>query len=441
MKRLPLRTCGAMALACALVPHTADACSLVPVWGIRDTSRIAFIGTPYADTVRAGPGTMNPVLEPGHFGRGQAREIFGQRVRVDQLGAQARRALPAGVREVVLVPWDYAGSCRPVPWNGSARWLADAQSGLFRARLRARADWADGLPTFDIVGTHMQPYPARVDTVSAVSHGVDPLRPRLTAEALLRFYDMVPPPNSVPDSIAALAFARQIRADSTLHGRYPAAEFYADARGEIDRARQNGLRIPVAGTFRIEAVMDSGPPRTFFLRTNARITTLQLSMRGEPDTSLVPPVPEGYSVLASAAPTLDRLAPSCNRGPGGVFGYMDLAWHPPVPEDGTGQWIAGLDGRFFERMLSPEELEALRQYRITASRAHRDSIQARNDSLAARGETPEPSPYLFVPYRPLRVTQDDSGPMRIDGTMTLSGLGAIPVRAERISHDVMPCGY
>ncbi len=112
------------------------------------------------------------------------REMFGQRVRVDQLGDAARRLMPVNVREVVLVPWNIGGDCQPIPWSASARWLSEARAGLFRATLREPEFWASGLPTFDIVTTREQPYQ---------ENAVVPRQmPRLSTSALLRFYDMLP---------------------------------------------------------------------------------------------------------------------------------------------------------------------------------------------------------------------------------------------------------
>ncbi len=41
--------------------------------------------------------------------------------------------------------------------------------------------------------------------------------------------------------------------------------------------------------------------------------------------------------------------------------------------------------------------------------------------------------------RPLRVSQDAVGPMRIEGAMTIPLLGVFQIRGERISRDPLPC--
>jgi len=139
--------------------------------------------------------TPDEVLATGELIPGSARAIYGQRVRIDQLGERARRALPPGVRDVVLVPWAYGPDCRPLPWSRSARWVTDTRSGVFAAQLRPREHWAGDVPTFDITPFN-QPYR-------------DPS----------------------PDSTVSDGMPRaRVRADTSLAGRWPAIEFYRETR-------------------------------------------------------------------------------------------------------------------------------------------------------------------------------------------------------------------
>ena len=117
--RLALRATG-LALALLAAPaHPLAACSQGVPWGYLLPRNVPFIGTALGDTLLAGPGAMRPVFAIGHTGRGQPREIFGQRVRVDRMGSRARSAFPAGTTHVVLVPWDFDAGCRTVPALGS----------------------------------------------------------------------------------------------------------------------------------------------------------------------------------------------------------------------------------------------------------------------------------------------------------------------------------
>ena len=320
----------------------------------------------------------------------------------------------------------------------------DTTSGLFRLRLRPRAEWADGLPTFDVFTTHMQPYRDALGAGTPRGPFGDPLpSPRLSAEDLLRFYDMLPAPQPEPDSVAALALARRLRDDTTLFGRYPVDAFYTEARNAVNVARAVAVRIPIAGTFRVEVTLDSAPTRTLFLRTSTRVSSLQLRARGEPDTTLVPREPEGYYVETAAAPTLPRLPTTCDVLDGSVHAYLDLDWHAPFPADGTGEWRGGIDPRLFDAMFSPEEVRAREQRAMDRWRARMDSVRLLTDSLRVRGDSARVNAqsdiFVFIPNRPLRVIQDTSEPMRIEGTITLEEFGPLRIRGERISRETLQC--
>jgi hypothetical protein len=374
---------------------------------------ISFVGSPLPDTVRAGPGIMRPV-NPTASGSIPIRDIFGQRVRIDQLGDAARRLMPLHVQAVVLVPWSYGADCRPIPWGASARWLSENQTGLFRATLRAPEYWASGLPTFDILTTREQPYQEKAN--------VPRQAPRLSTDALLRFYDMLPNNGEESDSVAALAFAKRVRADSTLRSSFPSRTFLSYARIDIDNARLHGVRVPVGGTYRVESTI-AGERRVFFLRIASTVSSLQHGARDAGDTALVPREPEGYYVRAAAATTIAELVESCDSRvalrTGSVVAYVDLDWHGAGPTDTATEWKGGLDPRLLESVLGNEERLAWRQ--------------RQRDAAAAR------RPVSFVPQRPLRIWNDASGTLRIEGGMQIDQLGAVRFRGERLSLDALPC--
>ena len=58
-------------------------------------------------------------------------------IRVERMGGPATGRIPAGVHDVVVVPWDYDPACRPLPWGKSARWVELSEPVLFIAVLRA----------------------------------------------------------------------------------------------------------------------------------------------------------------------------------------------------------------------------------------------------------------------------------------------------------------
>lgn len=430
-----LLRCAAILLMIAALSRSAAACSLRAPWEINDPLMIAFMGSPLPDTVPAGDGWLRPVVAKGHSAAGAPRAAYGQRVRVDRVGDRARNALPRNTREVVLVPWDYAADCRPVAWGRSARWLPDSLSGVFRARLRPRAEWAQGMPTFDIFGTHFQPYRDRPPGAT-VFDGVSSTEPRLSAHALLSFYDALPPPGVAPDTLAALQWITRTRADTALVGRYPVSAFVYAARAQFASARAKAIRVPVDGTFRLNVSIDNLAPRTLFLRVSATVTSLQDSTRGIPDTALVPRLPEGYYIYAAAATTIDQLPTHCRGFDHSTIAYVDLDWHAPMPANGTGEWKGGIDGRLLELLLSSEERERWHTRRRAASAAAADSVRTMPDSVRALRRN---RPFIFIPDRPLRMSQDAAGPMRIEGAMTIPLLGVFRIRGERISRDPLSC--
>lgn len=430
-----LLRCAAIPLMIATLSRSAAACSLRAPWEVPDPLMIAFMGTPLPDTVRAGDGSLRPVTAMGHFGRGAPRVAYGQRVRVDRVGEQARRALPRDTREVVLVPWDYAADCTPVAWGRSARWLPDSLGGLFRARLRPRAEWAENLPTFDLLGPSSQPYrdrlPGLTDFFRASSR-----EPRLSALALLAFYDRLPELGPTPDTVAALRWITRTRADTALRDKYPVGAFMYAARRQFAIARAQAIRVPMAGVFRLDVSIDSAPPRTLFLRVAAIAVSVQDSMRGVPDTAHVPRQPEGYYVYADAAMTLLPTSARCEASDHSAVSYVDLDWHDPMPADGTGEWKGGIDVRLLEVLLSSEERALWRERRRAAASAVIDSERTMPDSVLAQRRN---RPFIFIPNRPLRIRQDAVGPMRIEGVMNVPFLGTFRIRGTRISRDPLLC--
>lgn len=421
-------TVALVALATAAPAH---ACSLRPPWEYRHAERLEFIGTPMRDTVFAGPGAQTFTEAPGHFGRGTARAIYGQRVRVDRLGATARRLLPAGVREVLLVPWDYSADCTTVPWSRSAGWLPDTLDGVFAAHLRPREHWAGDLPTLDIT-PFMQPYrdpPA--DTT--VRDGLP--RPRLTTTQLLDLLDRLAADGPPRDSLAALTLAARLRDDPVLAGRYPATEFLREALGAVTAARVRALRVPVAGTWRLDVTLNGGAPRTLFVRTAARPMSAYAPPREPSDTALAPLEPPYYDLLASAAPTVNRLSPTCSVRDGVTTAYLYMRWHGPPRGDARGEWAGDFDPRLFPALLDDAERSAWQARVQAANAAVIDSMRRARESGV---RPPPPAPYV-QPFR-MRFTSGGDGRLRVAGARDVAQLGAVRVRGVRVSEETLACG-
>ena len=114
------------AIALALSPSSAFACSKIPSWGhVRMHASTMFMtGAAMRDTLHAGPGAVEFGVGEGHFGNSGAKPVFGQVLSVTALGRRTppgvRRAVAASGNRVLLVPWDYGPDCRAVQWSGSA---------------------------------------------------------------------------------------------------------------------------------------------------------------------------------------------------------------------------------------------------------------------------------------------------------------------------------
>ncbi len=225
------------------LPESAR-CSPVPFPWVRDATVTYLLGTATADTVRAGPGAVDPGDDHGHRGRGDAREIHGQRVRVERFGGADSTTLAAAFpdaanREVVIVPWNYDPACRATHWSRSARWIPLEQPGMFIVRLRPPGHWADGIPTFDAFMADLKPYPHGV-FFDRGHRGTGRLRtePSLTAAEYFELYRALPDHALIRSDPAAAAARLDawVRAHPDAATRYPAPEILGGVRRETGRS-------------------------------------------------------------------------------------------------------------------------------------------------------------------------------------------------------------
>jgi hypothetical protein len=92
-----------------------------------------------------------------------------------------------GAREVVLVPWEFDAGCRPAAWRRSARWAELGVAGFYVARLRERAHWSAGRPTFDVYFAGRYPYPS-----GSFFRAAPPAQPALTPDEYFDLYGALP---------------------------------------------------------------------------------------------------------------------------------------------------------------------------------------------------------------------------------------------------------
>lgn len=320
---------------CADRGYAAGACSLrVPsMIRLRNPGAVAFTGVGEGDTVLAGPGAVEYATQPGHFGPGTRRAIYGQVVRVDRAERQVpeafRDAMAGGDRTVVVVPWDYGADCRHVPWNRSARWLSPGSGGAFVALMRDRALWAAGRPTFDVI-PDIALYPAPF----AYQRRFTPAQHEVTADDFLTLYELLPDYRSLiaaPDSAIA-PLVRWARANPDRAAKLPIIPLISFMRWEARTQHYRARPSPIAGTYRVVYRAGTGDSSTFYVRTESHPTSLHLSDRVVPkDTAgLDTRWPIGHSLLVQVAPTLaalpaERLSATDPRAIQGYFEVVDSA--------------------------------------------------------------------------------------------------------------------
>lgn len=241
---LPYLVLGLVALPPA--PARADStirCSLVPVAVARDAGVTFLVGSAMPDTLLSGPGTVRHEPNPGHWGPPSERPIFGQVVRVEGLGGSDSASLESafrrlGVREVIVVPWDYDAGCQPVAWSRSARWVETASPGFYRLRVRPESHWIAGKPVLDAFAADLEPYPHGLFFQRGY-RGTDALRrgPSLTPEEYFALYAVLPDRAQVardPSSVIAALEAWE-RAHPAAAAKYPAPQILQYARRLLER--------------------------------------------------------------------------------------------------------------------------------------------------------------------------------------------------------------
>jgi hypothetical protein len=412
-------------VVCADRGRAEGACSLKApsMIRLRFPGAVAFIGVGEPDTVLAGPGAVQYSTEPGHFGPGTQRAIYGQVVRVDraerQLPDAFRKAIAEGDRTVVLVPWDYGADCRRVPWNRSARWLPPGSGGAFVAVMRDRAQWAAGRPTFDVI-PEIALYPAAF----AHQRRFMSARHEVSADDFLTLYELLPDYRSLiaaPDSAIA-PLARWAQANPDRAAKLPIIPLISFMRWEARMEHYRARPSPIAGTYRVVYRGGTGDSSTFYVRTEGHPTSLHLSDRVVPtDTAgLDSRWPIGHSLLVQVASTLAALPAGrlSADNPRAIQGYIEV-----VDSATRGAWS--------DSLVLPGSIDLHGQaVRMAGDSASRVAIEgAVAHQVAAQRE-------LYARRQPgaigrFVITQD--GRAWYELVMERDGASVLVVRAERIS--------
>lgn len=241
----------------ARVPDSA-ACSSGRLMGVR--SELFVLATAREDTVRAGPGPID------YEDRDTAalESIHGQRFRIDRMGGDVPAELEGAGDEAVLVPHgDHCGD----PWRWEeARWAAPGTQLFIDLTLRPRAQWAGGVPTFDVDLVHDRYPDSYTEHVDSVPSEL------MTAAQVFEMNQALPTwkeMQAAPESAYAPLLA-WVRADPARAARFPATLALEWANGTLQPCVPAYDPHPVAGTYRATVIVESTDTVTFYFRTDAR---------------------------------------------------------------------------------------------------------------------------------------------------------------------------
>jgi hypothetical protein len=283
---MSIRMC-AIALGLTFAPSIASACSMR--FGIGPTlgsSEVLLLGRATADTVYAGSGGRRWNVAAGQHAAPYVPPIYGQLLQVDSARGPGARA----GRRVVLVPWDYASDCTPLPWGNSARWMRPGTSGLYVGTLRDSAYWSNGLPTYDVFTPQFYPYNSVVGGAGSIG-AADTMK--LSAEQMFSAAAHFPRDGDTTGLKNLLSWAQ---ANSTQAKREPLSSTLRDAVRVIRAMRIAALDLPLRGTYRIVATVGADSV-VFFGRTDLAV------MRFEDRRALEAPLQIG---ALTQLPTVER---------------------------------------------------------------------------------------------------------------------------------------
>jgi hypothetical protein len=403
-------------------PAGGAMCSLFPLeMRLRNPHAVAFVGAADGDTILAGPGAEQPVVEEGHYGRGGSQSIYGQRVRIERLERGAPSALTEATvtnRSAVIVPWDYSASCRRVAWSRSARWLPPSTRGAFVAELRERRHWVGGRPTFDVTpeaAVYPSPWPHR-----ARSPLID--APMLSADEFLSLYEVLPDWDSLrvtPESAAA-PLLRWAQMFPQIAAKQPAAYLLDFVREEVIEALYESRPSPLAGTYRVVFRTPAGDSSVFFARTEPQASSVirEEGSRGKRSDPRSGRRIIGHYLLALVARMTDEFPPRRTGAnvPEGFLAIVDSA----IAQTDSGAVFAGSVD--LEHVAASLVSDPLARRRLTEAARHKAALQT----------------HLFNSGRPLtpgRFLISGSGDARFEMVIDHDGVPALTVRAERISRE------
>lgn len=337
-------TAGGSSTISAGSASPSSVCSKRVMTGVRSGEYLLLEATD--DTVVAGPGAVE--IATGPLSRGthpvpDSVAIRGQRVRVEAMaGADSVEAL---VRErgAVLVPWSYAPDCRPLVWGRSSRWIEPGLRGVVEASLRPRTEWADDVPTFDVLDPFPWPYPY-ASRWSRRSPG-----PLMTADEFFAFVERLPTSDRGSDLDAYGELFSWARAHPEIADREPAGSVIRRLRSAPHEEAARRLEVAFAGTWRLRVGLGERTVERW-IRTAAR-----------PESAWTPPGtdweregPDGFGLEVYMARTPEDLPARSGERDGLLSWGRVLVTHPPRTRGDSLVWTVWLQARLLDRAVRAE---------------------------------------------------------------------------------------
>jgi hypothetical protein len=402
-------------------PSGFKRCSFLPGFFPADGPGSAlFLAVPTPDTVLAGPGELPQGQGAGHSGNGTRHEIYGQRYRVIGATGQGVAGFGSSPTEVVLVPWDYDASCRPVPWARSARWQVGTDTVLIDAERRPATHWAGGSPTFDVTVVQQAVYSgargqalgqrrflrAPLDStalaarVNSSAELFEFLRRRPSSDAL------VTGDESVLDAVQAWAIQHD-----TIARHEPTRSMLAASRARVRAARLFGAPVPMRGTWRLTIRLRSGQELTHWMRT-ADVPFEPWTSQPDDDW----PGPDGYELRYNMALVPDSLPGEYRFGSNWS---LTIATRDPTVERA---WRFKMELQEF--VLGHPEVPELKSLFDEWLTRMGPIWRARNYTEDLTGE--------------IALTPDGGAVLRIGWDSDGDGVDDVVVRGERVSMEVAP---
>lgn len=342
-------TAIALSLLAAAPVH---ACSKGAFAGSIGESEAFFTGVATVDTLLAGPGAVNYGIRRDDSEGGGERSIYGQLIRVDRLGGPAAEQISSNVEEVVVVPWGYDPSCRPLAWSASVQWVTPGAEAFYVATLRDPEHWVDGIPTFDLHNPFNLPYTGS-ERIREMDRD-DPITSLLSPDQMFTFYQAIPTAGAIrtEGSLALGELRDWVGANPDLAARPPAETLVSHVLGRLSQIQLTRTDHPVLGTWRFTLEVPGDTTYAFVARTRSYPTS-----RWRPSRESNPREPgnltlefaEGYTVLFTMAETLSELPTAAGERGDLANWYLDVRAEPDSTIGERSWWRGSVESSLFKR--------------------------------------------------------------------------------------------